>query len=98
MALVIKKRISLEFLGEEYKDSYMLFRCVTLGEYDLMQGKDKDKTVRDVVTEHFISGQIRQDSDLVDITKDNLSELPAEVFVYCFNKLIGQPDPKPEGQ
>jgi hypothetical protein len=93
MALVIKKRVSLEFLGEDYKDSYVLCSSVSIGEYE----KIKDDTVKDLVIKHFLEGKIKQDSGLVDITKDNLEELPGEVFVEVFAAITGQLDPKSQG-
>jgi hypothetical protein len=32
--LVIKKRVSLEFLGEDYKDAFIVFRSIPLAEYE----------------------------------------------------------------
>lgn len=31
--IVIKKRVSLEFLGEEYKEAYLLFKAIPLADY-----------------------------------------------------------------
>ncbi len=31
--IVIKKKISLEFLGEEYKDAYLVFRTIPMSDY-----------------------------------------------------------------
>lgn len=98
MPLVIKKRVSLDFLGEDYKDSFIIIRAMSMSEYDDLQGKDKDKTVREVVTEHFISGQIQQNDKSVDITLDNINELSPDIFAKLWDILTGTPDPKPEGQ
>jgi hypothetical protein len=91
MALVIRKRVGLGFLGEEYKDSFMIFRSVSVEEYET---KFDSMTVKDVVLEHFIEGEIQQDGAKVSLTQDNLLELPGEVFVECFEHITGKLNPK----
>lgn len=90
MALVIKKRVSLEFLGEEYTDSYLILKSISVKDYEALG----DVTVRDAVVERFIEGKIKQDGKLVDITKENLEELPGEAFVEAFERISGKTDPK----
>lgn len=36
--VVIKKKIGLSFLGEDYKDAYFIFRSISLGEYKKLTG------------------------------------------------------------
>jgi len=93
MALVIKKRVSLEFLGDEYKDSYIIVGSISVGDYD----KLGEKTVKQVVSERFIEGEIQQDDGKIKITKENLDQLPGEVFVEAFGAMTGAADPKVEG-
>lgn len=88
MPIVIKKRVSLDFLGDDYKDSYILIRCISIGEYE----KLGDATVKETVKNRFIEGKIKQDSGMVDITKENLEELPGEVFVKAFESMTGVVD------
>lgn len=94
MGLVIKKRVSLAYLGEEYKDSFLILKSIPMSYWE----KLKDEKVEDVVREYFISGHIYQEEGYVDIAKENFDELPAEVVVDAFAKLCGELDPKPEGQ
>lgn len=94
MPIVIKKRVSLEFLGEEYKDSYIDVRSISIGEYE----KLGDATVKATVIDRLVGGEIKQDSGLVKITKDNIEELPGEVFVEAFGVMTGRLDPKQQGQ
>lgn len=96
MALVIKKRVGLVFLGKEYADSYIALSVISVGEYERLE-KSK-KTVKDIVIEHFIEGKISQDGVDVDITTENIIELPGEVYVECFKAMTGQVDPKLLGQ
>lgn len=90
--LTIKKKISLSFLGEEYKDSYIVVRSVGVSEYETMKG-----TVRDEVIGRFVDGEINQDGEMVKITKENFLELPGEVFVEAFAQMTGN-SPKTEGE
>lgn len=92
--IVIKKRVSLEFLGEDYKDSYIILKSISIGEYENLG----DATVKDAVVERFIEGEIKQDSGMVKITKENIQELPGEVFVEAFAAITGQLDPKLGGR
>lgn len=94
MAIVIKKRVELGFLGDEYKDSYLILRSISVNEHENIG----DKTVKEVILEHFIEGKIQQGEDKVTITKDNLGELSGEVLHKAFEVIAGVVDPKVEGQ
>lgn len=94
MAIVIRKKISLEFLGDEYKDSFIIVSSIPVKDYDTFQ--QSEQSVKDVVSEHFLEGQIQQGSELITLTKENLDELPGEVFVTAFEEMIGQLSPKVE--
>lgn len=49
--------------------------------------------VRDVVAERFIEGEIPQDGKPVAITRDNLMDLPGEVFVEALSQITGRSSP-----
>lgn len=91
MGLVVKKKISLDFLGDEYKDSYIVVKSISVGEYETLV--DSDITVRDAIKDRFIEGKIQQEDKVVDITLDNLLDLPGEVFVKAFAYITGQEAP-----
>lgn len=91
--IVIKKRVSLGFLGEEYKDSYLILKSISIGEYENLG----DITVKDAVIERVIGGEIKQDNETIKIDKNNITELPGEVFVEAFAAITGQLDPKVQG-
>lgn len=93
MPIVIKKRISLDFLGEEYKESYIVLKAISVGEYENLKG-----TVKDEVVNRFIEGEVNQDDGVHKLTKENLEELPGEVFVKAFAAITSIPDPKDLGQ
>lgn len=101
MGIVIKKKVSLNFLGEDYKGSYLIVKSISVGEYE----KLSDESVKDTVISRFLDGKIKQDGEMIDITRDNLEELPGEVFVEAFKAMTGITDeetgaiyPKVEGQ
>lgn len=94
MSLVIKKRVSLDFLGDDYKDSYLILRAMSVQEYDSLEN-DKKQTVKDAVCERLIEGQINQDGSLIKITQENIKELPGDVFVKAWGAILGEEiDPK----
>lgn len=89
-AIIIKRKVSLDFLGEEQEQSYALFKAIAVKDLPNIKG-----TIQEVVTEYFIEGKIAQDDGIISLTKENLAELPTEFFVTCFARITGeQLDPK----
>lgn len=108
MKIVIKKRVNLDFLGDEYKDAYLVFKPITVGaEYDeLSQKLDKLQTennntnlvkfIRDTVFDKFLEGKFPNDKgELEDVNKEDLGQLDFDTIANVFRRLSGQePDPK----
>lgn len=100
--IVITKRVSLDFLGDEYKDSYLDFRSMTFKEVPDIQKqaaitKESEgiEFLRKEITERFISGKISQNGKLEDVTIEDLGDLPLEVYTHSFQQITGTaPDPK----
>jgi hypothetical protein len=99
MSIVIKRRVSLEFLGEDYKDSYLVFKSIALREYDALQiaakevEKDETKSIsfiQEQLLTRFIEGKI----DNQTVTPDDLLDLPVDVILECFNQIRGNLSPK----
>lgn len=98
--IVIKKRVGLEFLGDEYKDSYLIFRSLSIAEYekllDKMEGIGEDgkrslAIVLDVLTTQYIEGKFLGE----DVSKDDLKQFDLETMTKCFQIFTGQQtDPK----
>lgn len=97
----INKKIGLEFLGEEYKDSYLVFQAITMNEIEEIQEKalvaqerqDPKENLnffKSVVAPRFVEGKIAQDGKLVEVTKDDLPNLPLEVFIDIAQELMGR--------
>lgn len=106
MAIVIKKRVSLDFLGEEYKDAYLTFRSIPAAEFDevvakltdIEEKKDKALTyILDILKQFFLSGEFPEDGKLLPVAKEDLGGLDAMSIVKCFQIFTGQElDPKVE--
>ena len=104
MAIVIKKRLSLEFLGEDYKDSYLVFKAISVTDYEKMTpeiktiGDDNIKASRyivDALQSRFLEGKF----DGQDVTKEDLTDLDVGTILRCFELLTTRPvDPKVETQ
>lgn len=103
MTLKVKTKVTLEFLGDEYKNSYINLYSVPMSEYEAMIKRietlqDASSTeallfVRDAVSERFVDGEIAQDGKLVPITAENLPDLPGEVFTEALGRITGRSSP-----
>lgn len=99
--IVIRKRVSLDFLGEEYNESYIVLASVPVKEFDDLQNQiaklkpgENLSFVRSEVKKRFIEGKIQQSGQLVDITTENVEDLPGEVFIEVFEYITGKISPK----
>ena len=64
--LAIKKRVNLDFLGEEWKEAHILFRSIPLKDYEeLMKEaevkKDAIKFTRSTLKKYYLSGKVPND-------------------------------------
>ncbi len=89
----IIKKFPLTFLGEGWKDAYINFRAITIGDiknefpkFRTIDEKDEDATIEGVadvlefLKSKFISGKGNVDGSLVDLEAEDLMELSAEVM------------------
>jgi hypothetical protein len=100
--LVIRKRVTLEFLGDEYKDAYIDFKSIPVGDYDKLIGEikgagDADNSTANAVIlrilkDYYIGGKFPDsEGKLEDLDgKDELDNLDKEAVIECFGKLTGQ--------
>lgn len=101
--IVVKKRITLEFLGEDYKDGYIVFESIPVKDYERIikevevaeksGGSEAMNLVKKLVTGRLVEGEIPQDGGMVAITKDNLADLPGDVFLEAMQQLTGKISP-----
>lgn len=104
----IKKRISLEFLGTEYKDAFLVFKSIPIKDFkeivkEIDKTEDDSKTSLEVISkylqDYFIEGKFPNDlGELEAVTKEDLSDfVDSTTANKCFELLTGQNiDPKPE--
>lgn len=96
--IVIKKKVSLEFLGDEYKDSYILFKVIPISEYrelipkiDAVEKRlDLIELMLEVLKDKFIEGKILEESTTVDMTNKDLESLDEATLSECFAYITGQ--------
>lgn len=100
----IEKRISLDFFGEGYADSYVIFQAIPVREYEDIQAKiatiqetnnnqEAMQFMVDLLSKRLIKGEIAQDGKLVEFTKEDMLDMPGEFFTGVMERLTGQ-DPK----
>lgn len=104
MPIVIKKRVSLEFLGEDYKDAYLTFKSIPVKEYEQIQEKakgfEKDEAgsitfILDLLKEHFLEGEFPESGKLEAVKAEDLDDLDPVSVIECFKVFTGEhPDPK----
>lgn len=98
--IVIKKRVSLEFLGDEYKDSHLTFKSMSLKEYEKLLEAGEELSNKDallqtikILKDHFIEGKFMGE----DVTSDDLDDFDIGTLVTCLEYFTGQKlDPKVE--
>lgn len=95
--IVIKKRVNLDFLGDEYKNDYLVFKAIAVSKYkDLVDGRPEEDNLQyeyvlKVLADNFIEGKFQDQ----DVDKKDLAEFDGETTLNCFARLTGQqPDPK----
>lgn len=91
--IIIRKKVTLEFLGEAYKDSFVTFRSIPVGEFnDLIK---KIETVNDedslpeiikILEKYFVEGLFEGQK----LSKDDVKQFDGETVLKCFETLTGQ--------
>lgn len=102
--IVIRKRISFDFLGDEYKNGYVVFRSLSYDEnvalIEAAKGARNDKESLEFIIktlkERFIEGQwIVGDSEPQDIEEKDIGKLSNDAILECFERIVGSKlDPK----
>lgn len=106
--IAIKKRVSLEFLGEEYKDSYIRLKALPVSQFETLQKElealSEDgkaiTTMLDKLKDNFVDGKCPdEEGKLVDIEAKDLDSFDIETVIKCWQTYTGQvPDPKDSSQ
>lgn len=96
--IVIKKRVSLDFLGEDYKDSYLMFKSMPISAYEKViddfaeaDNKTSLKLTLKILEDNFVEGKFLGE----DVVKEDLNQFDIETLVACLELFTGQKqDPK----
>jgi len=105
--IYIKKTITLEFLGEDYKDAYLVFQAIPIGDFEQLLNdvgkvqEDKPEKapgiILGILKNYFREGKFPGEGGLADLDKDDLDGLDVGTVTKVFAFLTGQEiDPKVE--
>jgi len=103
---VVKKKILLDFLGEDWKEAFLTFSPFSYNDNLTLikfrkevknitnESDDKDiKTMSDrmisILQDKFVEGRGFDGEKLIPVTKDDLPELPQEVWERVIGELQG---------
>jgi hypothetical protein len=92
--IVIKRKVTLEFLGDEYKDSYLIFKAIPVVGYESLikridDSKDNNSSmdrIIEVLEEYFIDGVF----DGEKVLKEDLKQFDGDTLIKSFETLTGQ--------
>lgn len=99
MAIVIKKTVSLDFLGKDYENGHVTFKSLSVGEVeklvdkidvDSQDNKEAVKIMLQVLEDCFISGEFVDKTDKTTLTKEDLKDFDMESVTKFFQILTGQ--------
>ncbi len=100
--LVIRKRVTLEFLGDEYKESFLDFKSIPVGDYDKLIDEIKEAGEGDnnaanavilkLLKTYYIGGKFPNDKGILEEldSPDELNGLDKDAILECFGKMTGQ--------
>lgn len=96
MPIVIKKKVTFDFLGEEYKDAYLIFQSIPLRDFEELiksiQTVESDDTkaaqfMLDALKKYFVEGKF---PDMDTVVKEDLEGLDPQSVIHCFQLFTGQ--------
>lgn len=102
--IVIKKKISLDYLGEDYKGGHITFKSLSVKDVQekmdaIEQASDDGKKAIGIMVgilqDNFIDGVFKSDGEDVNLSKEDIDEFDPESVTRFFKVLAGQDgDPK----
>lgn len=99
--LVIKKRVSLDFLGDDYKDAYLTFKGIPVKDYSKIlaempneESGDNAKAIElmlKCLTDYFIEGKFPNDKgELESVSAEDVADsIDQATAITCFERLVG---------
>lgn len=100
--MIIKRRISFDFLGEDYTEAYGIFSAIPISEYPQIN-KTVDAENNSIKKSQLMLKILREKMIIVKMPNENgeLEDVPAkdfdpdgELLLTVYNRLMGGPDPK----
>lgn len=95
--IVIKKRVSLDFLGDEQKESYLLFKAISLSDYEKLvkevDTSDEQKAldlIKKILSQQFIEGKYSDTDGQFEVKVEELTEFDMTTILKIFNDLMGR--------
>lgn len=100
--LIIRKRVTLEFLGEQYKDAYLDFKSIPVGDYDKLideikeagegDNKKANAVILKILKQYYLTGQFPNEEGTLEAldSADELDGLDKDSLLECFGKMTGQ--------
>lgn len=87
MAIVIKKKVSLDYVGEDWKDCYLEFKVPTVKQVRSV-ANDKVNS-EDVMKELFVGGKaLDENGSVVVVKKEDIDDLPITLTNRAFEALL----------
>lgn len=98
------KRLSLEFLGDEWKECYIKFKALSYNQLDVIAQLDIEtdpkkldlkkvqkasKEIKGVLERQFTEGKGWNGKEIIGMEKNDIGELPAEVIRKSLILLVG---------
>lgn len=94
--IIIRKRVSLDFLGDRYVESYLEFKSIAVRAFPKIieslkkaEGGDdnaKLEAMLKVLEDHFVEGIF----DKQKVNKEDVGQFDNSTIVRCFEALTGQ--------
>lgn len=93
--IIIKKTVKLDFLGDEYKESYLTFKAIPIKDYEKIiedieklqeDNKGSLNYIREVVPTYFLDGKFQDE----DVVKEDLDDFDQETYLQIFQRITGQ--------
>jgi len=97
--IVIKKRISLDYLGEEYAKGYIDFKSISIREVEAKideleaVGEDNKQALKimiELLEKQFITGQFFINEKSEEITKEDIKDFDVNSIMKFFGVLSGK--------
>lgn len=105
---IVRKRLSLDFFGEDWQDCFIEFTPITykeanelanLGETNAenLSNEQREKLAKQtlqLLKDHFISGKGYTEAGVVELEADDIEQMPVEIIGKAIGQLRGEIDPK----